>query len=108
MVALGETGKDLNEDIANLVKKGLPTKIQQALDSVRVIGNNAVHPGELNLRDDINTAVALFDLTNMIVEYMITKPKEISELYNRIPKGAKKAIEKRDKNVKKLGNNFKV
>src|SRR4030042_569684 len=31
---LGERGKDLNVDIANLVKKGLHSTIQQALDSV--------------------------------------------------------------------------
>lgn len=52
MIQLGEKGKDLNTDIANLVKKGLPVKVQQSLDALRVIGNEAVHPGQLDLRDD--------------------------------------------------------
>jgi hypothetical protein len=96
MVSLEEKGKDLNEDIGSLVKKGLPTKIQKALDCVRVIGNNAVHPGELDIKDDEKTATTLFDLVNMIVEDRITHPKAVDELYERIPKGAKEAIAKRD------------
>jgi len=96
MVALGEGGKDLNKDIGSLVKKGLPLKIQQALDAVRVIGNNAVHPGELDLRDDIATANALFDLLNMIVSVMITQPKQVEAVYEKIPAGAREQIERRD------------
>jgi len=42
-IHLGEKGKDLNKDISNLVKNGLSTKIQKALDVVRVIGNGSVH-----------------------------------------------------------------
>jgi hypothetical protein len=96
MPHLGEKGSNLDTDIGNLVKKGLPVTIQQALDCVRVIGNNAVHPGELDLKDDIETSSALFGLLNTIIEMMITKPKEISALYEKIPKGAKEAIIKRD------------
>jgi Domain of unknown function (DUF4145) len=40
---LGEGGKDLNADIASLVRKGLDVRVQKALDAVRVIGNNSVH-----------------------------------------------------------------
>jgi len=98
MIHLGESGKNLNDDIANLVKKGLPEKIQKALDAVRVVGNNAVHPGELDLRDDKETALALFDLLNMIVEVMITQPKKVDEIYKKLPEGAKEAIERRDNN----------
>lgn len=96
-IQLGETGKDLNTDIGNLVKKGLSVKVQQSLDSLRVIGNEAVHPGTLDLKDDTKTASALFKLVNFIAEKMITEPKEIGAIYNKIPEGKKKQIEKRDK-----------
>lgn len=94
---LGEQGKNLNADIASLVKKGLPVKIQMGLDSLRVIGNNAVHPGEIDLKDDIETATALFELLNMIVDVMITQPKRVDEIYKKVPDSAKEAIEKRDR-----------
>jgi len=97
MPHLEEKGKNLNDDIANLVKKGLPVRIQKALDIVRVIGNNAVHPGELDLRDDAQTAIALFELLNMIVELLITQPKKLTDLYDKIPDSTKEAIRKRDK-----------
>lgn len=97
MVDLGEKGENINDDIANLVRKGLPEKIQKALDSVRVIGNNAVHPGKIDLKDDIQTAITLFDLLNMIIEVMITQPKEIDEIYGKLPSSTKEAIKKRDK-----------
>ena len=46
VMALGGRGNNLNEDIGNLVEQRLiPQSIQQALDVVRVVGNNAVHPG---------------------------------------------------------------
>ncbi len=97
MPHLGGKGKNLNGDIANLVKKGLPVRIQKALDVVRVIGNNAVHPGEIDLRDDSETAIALFELLNIIVEFMITQPKKLEYLYGKLPETTKEAINKRDR-----------
>jgi hypothetical protein len=93
----GQSGKNIDDDIGALVKKGLSPRIQQALDGVRVFGNNAVHPGELDLRDDQETALILFKLVNLIVEEMIARPREIEEIYNRIPEGAKRHIEQRDR-----------
>jgi hypothetical protein len=96
MVDLGEKGRDLNTDIANLVKGGLDQKIQKAMDVVRVIGNNAVHPGQIDLRDDQATALRLFDIVNLIVESTVGRSKHIDALYAKLPEGALKAIEKRD------------
>ena len=96
-VELGEAGKNINEDTAALVSKGLPQQVQQALDIVRVVGNNAVHPGQLDLKDDAETATKLFGLVNLIAEIMISQPKHVEELYHSIvPENAREAIEKRD------------
>ncbi|OIO80346.1 hypothetical protein AUJ84_03830 [Candidatus Pacearchaeota archaeon CG1_02_32_132] len=94
---LGEKGEKINDDIKELVKKGLPTKIQKSLDIVRVIGNESVHPGQINLEDNKETAYKLFDLVNLIANTMITQPKEIDNLYNTLPKEKLKGITERDK-----------
>ena len=94
---LGEKGKNINEDIAQLVKKGLPLKIQQSLDYVRVVGNNAVHPGQLDIKDNKEVAINLFQLINLIAEVMISQPKEVEKLFNSLPKEQLDAIVKRDK-----------
>ncbi len=96
-VELGESGKNLNNDIGNLVKKGLPTRIQEALDGVRVIGNNAVHPGQIDIDDNPEIALSLFTIVNLIVENMITRMKKVDELYKLLPDTAKEQIDKRDK-----------
>lgn len=94
---LGESGKNINDDIASLVKKGLPAQIQKALDIVRVVGNESVHPGQIDLNDNQEIANKLFDLINIIAQVMITQPKEIFALYeNIIPDHKKEEIEKRD------------
>lgn len=93
---LGEKGKNINEDISNLVKKGLPEIVQQSLDIVRVTGNDAVHPGQIDT-DDSQTVRRLFELTNIIIEYMIALPKKVSGLYSLLPPDKIEAIKDRDK-----------
>ncbi|WP_300224022.1 DUF4145 domain-containing protein [uncultured Helicobacter sp.] len=81
------TGKDINKDIGTLVKHhGLSPKIQKALDSVRITGNNVLHLGELNIDDNQDIAEILFKMINFIIGEMITKPKEIEDLYGKMPK----------------------
>lgn len=98
---LGGKGKNINDDIACLVNKGLPLKIQQALDYVRVVGNNVVHPGQMDLKDDKETAMNLFNLINLIADVMITQPKEVDKLFNTLPQAQKDAISKRDSKTDK-------
>lgn len=93
---LGETSKNINTDIGALVRKGLPVEIQQALDVVRVVGNNAVHPGELSDDDIASVATVLFELVNAIVEDRIARPKKLASLFAGLPEGAREAIAKRD------------
>jgi hypothetical protein len=97
VVHLGQTGNNINKDIGDLVKAGLPPLIQKSLDICRVVGNNAVHPGEIDLNDTPEIANTLFRLINVVVLDRITRPKEIEELYATLPEGAIESIEKRDK-----------
>jgi hypothetical protein len=98
-IHLGQSGKNINNDIAALVKNGLSPQIQKSLDIVRVIGNNAVHPGEIDIQENRETVLALFDIINFIVQEMITRPREINEIYQKLPENALKGIEARDKKV---------
>jgi hypothetical protein len=95
MVYLGQSGENINSDIAALVAAGLPSQIQKALDVVRITGNNAVHPGQLNA-DDVTVAQQLFPLINLIVEYQISMPARVDALYGALPAGALAGIERRD------------
>ena len=95
---LGETDRDINKNIGALVKRGLSQDVQQALDIVRVVGNKAVHPGQIAFDvDDYATATMLMHLLNMIVPRMISEPNEINCLYQGLPESVKKSIENRDK-----------
>lgn len=95
-VHLGGAGSNINADIAKVVANGLPPRVQEALDSVRVIGNEAVHPGTLDLKDDRQTVNMLFRLVNFIAQKMITEPREIAEIYGSLPPDKLSAVTKRD------------
>lgn len=96
MVHLGMKGDNINNDIKTLVASGLPVTVQQALDYCRVVGNNAVHPGEINLDDTPEMAWTMFEMINVIVQLKIAAPKQLEELYGKLPEAARAAISKRD------------
>jgi len=94
---LGAKGSNINDQIGWLVReKSLSATIQRSLDVIRVVGNEAVHPGQLDLRDDKETALSLFTLMNLIADSMITQPKRIEEMFANLPESKRKGIEKRD------------
>ncbi|MGL5466909.1 MAG: DUF4145 domain-containing protein, partial [Shewanella sp.] len=71
--------------------------VQKALDVVRVIGNEAVHPGEINLDDNREMALQLFNVINLIADQMITHPKQVEAMYSQLPESKLEGIEQRDK-----------
>jgi hypothetical protein len=95
--SLVEGDDDLNKKIGTLVSQGLDQKLQQALDIVRVIGNEAVHPGQIDLNDSPHIVQQLFKMVNLIAQKMITEPREVEEMYSLLPDNKKEGIEARDK-----------
>ncbi len=89
--------KKIDGAIKKLVQNGLPSTLQMAMDTVRIVGDEAVHPGEIIIDDNKDLAIAMFELINIIVEKMIIEPKQIEELYNKMPSNKLEGILNRDK-----------
>lgn len=100
-IELGESGRNIDKDIGNLVSKGMNPMVQQALDVVRVIGNESVHPGSIDLNDNKDIAMQLFDLINLICEQMISHPKKVEALYAELPENKLNGIERRNAEAKR-------
>ena len=97
-IHLGEKGKNINDDIRSLVEKGVFSgQVVKVADTLRITGNNAVHPGQISDEDFDRAAAKMFDLINFIVKKAITEPKELDELYQLMPENARNAAEEKDK-----------
>lgn len=94
-IYFGEPGKKIHEDIKSLAKKGkLNSTIELAMHTVRIAGNESVHPGELNLDDDPDLVQSLFEFVNLIAEVAITQPSRVREMLSRMPADKRKELEK--------------
>ena len=91
----------LNENVNKLIGTGIPEQLAKALTILRVNGNDIMHTGEIKILEKKDDVLYLFDLFNMIVEELITRPKKINESYSKIPESIRKQIEKdTSKNMK--------
>lgn len=78
---LGVNKKNIKESIEELARTNIiPISVAKAADNIRLIGNANVHSGIIcdEVLEDINPAI--FTYINLIVDYAITKPKEIEEI----------------------------
>lgn len=96
MIALKEDGKNLNENIGNLVEKGLPAEVRQAFDSCRIADSNATRPGEIEINGAQEGTYNLFKVINFIIEDRISRPMHLQSLFAQLPERVKKAAKKRD------------
>jgi hypothetical protein len=88
---LGKKG-DIHKQIGELVEKGLPPRVLKAFDTIRIFGNESVHPGTLNLNDTPEVALALFTLLNMAVRHCITEEKELETIRALTPENKRRDI----------------
>ena len=82
---LGETD-DIAENLEYLKKQGLDDKIQIALQRVRMVGEGAVEPGMIDSGDGEETARALFEILNLIVDALMVQPRRVDEMLGKLPK----------------------
>jgi hypothetical protein len=95
---LGPKRGNMNAMIQSLVDEGkVAKKIQMALDTVRITGNDAVHPGEIDNADDLESVLVIFDLINAIASHAITDPRMIDTVYAKLPLEKRAKIEERGK-----------
>jgi hypothetical protein len=97
----------LDDKIGLLVGEGeIRQKLADMLDVVRVTGNNAVHPGQIDLNDESERVDTLFRLVNAIVEQTITMDKLITDAKASLPKKDLDGINQRPNRVRgKFGLN---
>jgi hypothetical protein len=62
-------------------------KFKPHLESIRLIGNDAAHPREINRADNEQTALTLFGFLNICVEHLISQPLKTKQFLeaNSIP-----------------------
>ena len=91
----GKQNLSLNENIALLIKnKEIPEILEKAMNTIRVFGNNAAHPGKINFdgMDSPDVARKLFKIINIIADRWITDEREVHELYEEtVPESEKSA-----------------
>jgi hypothetical protein len=95
---LGQPGNNINADIGALVQEQkLRPHISKAMDTVRIVGNEGVHPGELVLDDEPELVEALFVFVNLITDEAITQPRMVEVMFDKVPESKRAAIEDRDR-----------
>lgn len=88
---LGKKG-DIHKQIGELVEMGLPPRVLKAFDTIRIFGNESVHPGTLDLNDTPEVALALFTLLNMAVRHCITEEKQLEAIRALTPENKRRDI----------------
>ena len=88
---------DSNDKLANLIQSmvndGLIDETtQHALGVVRVIGNSAVHPGQILTDDKPEHTRTLFDLVNLIAEATFTRKRKVQAMLNTLPENERQRI----------------
>ena len=83
----GEERLSLSQNIDLLKEKGeILEEIYESMTVVRVVGNQAVHPGKIEFESNETPeiVISLFEVINFIAENMITKKKRAKAIYEKV------------------------
>lgn len=82
MYIIMKTQGDLNDMIDRAYNKNIiTTHIKKSLHSIRLLGNNALHPNQIRIEDDVDTN-DIFNIINHIVDVTIHHQEVIENIEN--------------------------
>lgn len=96
---------DVDPLIHELEANGMDSRIGNMFHGVRIIGNNAAHPLDIDLNENPALVAASFQLLNYIVDDQISKPKHLDAFYAQLPEDAVKGIEDKRRGAAKKREN---
>jgi hypothetical protein len=86
LASIDAAGKSPYRMLGTLAEEGvIDERVQHADNSLRVYGNESVHPATVNVSDDDETAMKLFELLNYIVRRTITDEAFVESMYSSVP-----------------------
>ncbi len=82
---LGYKERSLKATISRMKKENVldDTLLYEAMESVRLVGNEAVHEGVIQFDDDAHAVGTLFAIVNHVVEKLIGYPKRVKKTAQR-------------------------
>ena len=93
MVELDVDGRTLNDKINNYCDKyNSDNRLIKAFHLLRLVGNDAVHSGVLDVDDNEDIARAMFGILNEIVDETITKKNKMDVIFESLPKNKTDSI----------------
>ncbi len=82
----GNESETIKNNIMALQKtKLIPEALIQMAHTLRVMGNEAVHPGEIDFDDTPEIAYKLFGFINFFMDAVLSREKEIKEFFESQP-----------------------
>jgi Domain of unknown function (DUF4145) len=82
-------GSRLVDMIPRLRDMGLREDVIEMAHVVRLSGNNAVHPGSIDAGDNLESALSLFSLLNLIAYFTLSSSRVLQDAKEKMPVGKK-------------------
>ena len=79
-IIVQKTGKEVKNLSQAVQEMALPGHLHKSMDLVRIVGNRAVHGGDIQPHEDPEVIVLLFEIVNQLVVHLISHPKRIEEM----------------------------
>ena len=95
--------KTIDDSIKYLLeKKFISDDINNIMHTLRIVWNESVHPWQMDLKDDKETALKMFDFFNFLIKTIITDNREKIKMFDMLPENKKKDAIKENQDMAKV------